>query len=126
MCIKRGKGIPELNSIRTKPNYEKKVEDFAIKAISLFEPNLTLKDEKILEYEKRLYVLGNLIDIDGYDANTNQKRDIINGGLKIFSKNPNKSIDALFDAIKTEQKRTLQKPKKKFWLSLISTLIMSG
>jgi hypothetical protein len=107
--------MPELTSIRTKPKYAKKVEAFALEAISLFEPNLTLKNGKMIEYEKRLYVLGNLIDICGYNSNTDQKRDIINGGLKIFSKNPNKSIDALFDAIKTEQERTLQKPKKKFW-----------
>lgn len=106
--------MSELNSTRTKSNYEKKVEDFAIEAISLFEPNLTLKDEKILEYEKILYVLGNLIDIGGYDANTDQKRAIITGGLKLFSKNPNKSMDALLADIKTEQKRTLKKPQKKF------------
>ena len=91
-----------------------KVVDYANEAITLFEPNYSLKGENIFKFEQLTYNLGNFIHIHGFKYNTHDKRYLIQKGLKRYSKYKNKNASSFIKAVNHEVIIKYKKQKVKY------------
>ena len=93
---------------------EDKVSQYVTDAISLYSPRTTtLSGDNIFKFDRIVYILGNLIDIQGFPDNNDQKRGLINRGIRRFSQYRRKSASSFVKALETEiNQRERQIPSK--------------
>ena len=86
---------------------ESRVLNYAIDAAN------NLRTQK---FHRIVYILGSLVDIQGFKYNNDQKRSLIEQSLTRFSRYKRKNLSMLVKALKTELKRWKSMVPKKFFL----------
>lgn len=103
-----------MSKIGISQRHQEKVYPYVTQAISLYDPGTTtLRDNNIYKFGRIVYILGNLIDIQGHPYNNDKKRRLISSGIKRFSQYRIKSFRLFLRALETEirqmERRTLSK-----------------
>ena len=92
-----------MSKVKFQNKDKKKILQYAINAIQLYNTGTTsLSGGNIFKFKRIVYILGNLINIEGFPHNNDQKRSLISRGIARFSKYKRKSLNSLLKAIETE------------------------
>lgn len=86
-------------------------------AVSLFDSGTTnLRDGNIFKFDRIVYILGNLIGIQGFPDNNDEKQGIIKQGIRRFSHYRKKTIRWFIKALEQEVIQRQKKIPKRFYV----------
>lgn len=106
-----------MSKVKFQNKDKKKILQYAINAIQLYNTGTTsLSGGNIFKFKRIVYILGNLINIEGFPHNNDQKRSLISRGIARFSKYKRKSLNSLLKAIETEVVRWDKQVSNKFFV----------
>jgi hypothetical protein len=102
---------------RIKLGDKDKIFQYVSGATLFYNPGTTtLSGDNIFKFERSVYILGNIIDIEGFPDNNNEKRGLISRGIGRFSRYKRKSASSFTKALEAEMKQVERQNPNKFFV----------
>ncbi len=104
-----------MSEITFKDKKKEKVFQYITEAISFYNPNTAiLNANNHSRFERIVYVLGDLIIIQGFNENNDRKRFMISIALANYSKQSCKTLESFSQTLTSEVQRQKNQPLKEF------------
>lgn len=93
----------------------KKVIEYALKAVALYNPGtVSLTGDNIYYFERAVYILGGIITVQGFKDNDDHLHSLISRAIARFSSYKKKTLFCLKKALEAELNESKKQQAKKF------------